>query len=58
MLLAMVLGLGLGLVLAGLLLLAAGSLLHRRMRNPVLVRWVGGLLLLAGLLLVLIAVFW
>jgi hypothetical protein len=58
MLLVMVLGLGIGLILAGLLLAAAGSLLGKRMLNPALVRWIGLLCVVAGGLLILIAVFW
>jgi hypothetical protein len=58
MLLFALLGLGVGLFLAGLLLLGASFTHQNRMRNPVLVRWAGGICLASGFVVGMIALSW
>jgi hypothetical protein len=48
-------GLGIGLVLSGILLLAASVFYKQRMRNPALIRWAGFILIVIGSLVGVIA---
>jgi hypothetical protein len=50
--------LGIGLILAGIALVWAGRAYRKRMREPELVLWSGGIAILVGILLILIVVFW
>ena len=45
-------------ILAGLLLLGASFTHQNRMRNPILVRWAGGICLAAGFVVGMIALSW
>jgi cytochrome c biogenesis protein CcdA len=58
MLPVMSLGLGVGLVLAGVVLLSASFTHQKRMRDPALIRWAGAVMIVIGILLVVIALFW
>jgi hypothetical protein len=58
MLLFGLLGLGIGLALAGITLLAASYFYQKRMRNPVLIRWAGVVVTAIGGLVVVIALWW
>ncbi len=52
------LGLGIGLLLAGGILLSASFTHQKRMRDPALIRWAGVVILVIGILLAVIALFW
>ena len=52
------LDLGIGLMLAGIVLFWAGRIYRKRMRDPELVFWAGGIAILVGILLITIVVFW
>lgn len=58
MLPVLLLGLGIGLILAGIILLSASFTHQKRMRDPALIRWAGAVMVVIGILLAVIAMFW
>lgn len=54
----LLLGLGVGLVLAGLILLVSSFTHQRRMRTPTLIRWAGAVVFVVGFLAGAIALLW
>lgn len=52
------LGLGIGVVLGGIILLSASFIHQKRMRDPALIRWAGVVMIVIGVLLGVIALFW
>jgi hypothetical protein len=58
MLISGVLGLGVGFILAGIVLFISSYTHHKRMRSPALIRWAGVVGVVIGFLLGLVAIFW
>lgn len=52
------LGLGIGVFLAGVILLVASIIYQKRMRNPTLIRWAGVVAMVIGFLVGVIALYW
>jgi multisubunit Na+/H+ antiporter MnhB subunit len=52
------LGFGIGIFLAGIILLVASFYYQKRMRNPVLIRWAGAMGMGIGFMLAVVALTW